>query len=336
MKKDDFAFFLRIIVALLLAIQVWVWLWYAGVFWLSDSLLFVKEMVKSLEPAKTSMKAFLILVIPVLVVSSLIHKSLSYRMRILFYVLLASIYSSLYLFYVSGMYMAFIWRQIWVYLIAGGVAGFIFSIVLDMLWRSREPPSEEIPVYTQRRKLLSALGLFAGSTGLLGVLAGPLYFWRNRNSYVDVDVSRLENEQLMTVEVANKPVWILKRSPSVIRLLEQKSERLLDPQSKSSVQPEYAKNALRSIRPEYFVAYGICTHLGCSPTFRPDGRESEEPFPSPEPQFFCPCHGGVFDFSGRVYKGSVPPTNLVVPAHKFVSDSVVRIYFPSLAEEWNT
>jgi ubiquinol-cytochrome c reductase iron-sulfur subunit len=177
--------------------------------------------------------------------------------------------------------------------------------------------------------------LLAGTTGFLGALAGPFYIWKNRNTYVDVNVGRLQEGQLMTVEVANKPVWILKRSSDVIRLLEQENQQLLDPRSEFSHQPEEAQNGLRSIRPEYFVVYGICTHLGCSPSYRPHSRASEEPYQNPEPQFFCPCHGGVFDLAGRVYKGTPPPVNMVVPDHEFVSDEVVRLYFPSLVEEWN-
>ena len=141
---------------------------------------------------------------------------------------------------------------------------------------------------------------------------------------------------MMVVELANKPVWILKRSPDLIRSLEQDNPQILDPHSEISEQPEQARNALRSIRPEYFVAYGICTHLGCSPSYRPHGRADEEPRPNPAPQFFCPCHGGVFDLAGRVFKGTPPPKNLTVPNHEFISENVIRFYFPSLSEEWTS
>ncbi len=328
MNNKNMAFFVRSILALFLAIQAWVWLRYAGAFWLSDSLGFMKDLVKSVGPLKTSLDAFLILVVPALVVSFLVHSSLSPAMRIAFYALLGSLYSTLYLLFMAKLNLAFIERQVWVYVAAGGVAGLAYGTILDLAWGSRPSSHDKAEVLQERRKLLGSLGLFAGAAGFLGALAGPFYFLKNRNTYIDVNVGRLEDGQLMTIEVANKPVWILKRSPDVIRLLEREDPRLLDPRSVFSRQPEQARNGLRSIRPEYFVAYGICTHLGCAPAYRPRGTASEEP------QFFCPCHGGVFDLAGRVYKGTPPPANMVVPSHEFVSEDVVRLYFPSLTEEW--
>ena len=333
MTNKNIAFFFRIILALFLSIQVWVWIRYAGAFWLSDSLAYMKYLVESVGPLKTSLVAFLILVVPALVVSFLVHKSLSTRMRIVFYALLGSLYSALYLLFMAKLNLVFIERQVWVYFAAGGVAGLTYVTVLDFPWRSHS--ASKATVLHTRRKLLGSLGLFAGGTGLLGALAGPFYLWKNRSTYIDVNVSHLEEGQLMTFAVANKPVWILKRSPSVIRLLEQKNDQLLDPQSEFSRQPERARNDLRSIRPEYLVVYGICTHLGCSPIYQSHCTVSEEPCANPNPKFFCPCHGGVFDLAGRVYKGTPPPENMVVPAHDFVSDEVVRLYFPSLAEEWH-
>lgn len=335
MNNKNIVFFVRGILALFLAIQVWVWLRYAGAFWLSDSLGLMKILVKSVDPLKISLVAFLILVVPVPLVSLLVHRSLPTWMRIVFYVLLGSFCSNLYLILMAKLNLEFIERQAWVYFVAGCMAGLTYSTILDFPWRFRSSLGGKADEFQERRKLLGSLGLFAGAAGFLGALAGPIYFLKNRNTYIDVNVGRLEDGQLMTVELANKPVWILKRSPDVIRLLEQENQRLLDPQSVFSHQPVQARNGLRSIRPEYFVVYGICTHLGCSPSYRSDGRESEEPCPNPDPQFFCPCHGGVFDLAGRVYIGTPPPENMVVPNHEFVSEDVVRLYFPSLAEEWN-
>lgn len=335
MNNENISFFVRSTLALFLGIQVWVWLRYAGAFWLSDSLGFMKDLIKSIGPLKISLDAYLILVAPTLVVSFLVHRGLSTGMRIVFYALMGTLCSTLYLLFMAKLDLAFIERQLWVYLAAGGLAGLAYGTILDIPWGSR-PSGEKTEVSHERRKLLGSLGLFAGAAGFFGALAGPFYFWKNRNTYIDVNVGRLQDGQMMAVEVANKPVWILKRSPDVIRLLEQENPRLLDSRSVFSRQPEQALNILRSIRPEYFVVYGICTHLGCAPSYRPDGRASEEPRSNPEPQFFCPCHGGVFDLAGRVYKGTPPPENMVVPSHEFVSDEVVRLYFPSLTEEWNT
>ncbi len=336
MDNKNIAFFVRIILALFLAIQVWVWLRYAGAFWLSDSLGFMKDLIKSVSPLRTSVDAFLVLVAPVLVVSVFIHRSLPIGVRIVFYALLGSLYSAFYLLFMAKLNIAFIGQQVWVYFAAGGMAGLTYSTILDFPWGSHPSSGDKAVVFKERRRLLGSLGLCAGATGFLGALAGPLYLWKNRNTYIDVNVNRLEEGQLMTVEVANKPVWILKRSPDVIRLLEQENQQLLDPRSEFSHQPEQARNGLRSIRPEYFVVYGICTHLGCAPAYRPHDRAEEEPYPNSDPQFFCPCHGGVFDLAGRVYKGTPPPENMVVPDHEFVSEEVIRLYFPSLTHEWNT
>jgi len=335
MNNKNIAFFVHSILALFLSIQVWVWLRSAGVFWLTDSLDYMKVLLESVSPLKISLDAFLVLLVPVLVVSFTVHKNLPTGIRIAFYTSLASLYSALYLLFMTKLNLAFIEQQVWVYFAAGGVAGLTYGTILDLPWGSRPSSGDNPAVLHERRKLLGSLGLFAGATGLLGALAGPFYLWKNRNSYIDVNVGRLAEGQLITVEVANKPVWILKRSPDVIRLLEQENLRLLDPQSEFSHQPEQARNGLRSIRPEYFVVYGVCTHLGCSPTYQSQCSISEDPCPNPDPQFFCPCHKGVFDLAGRVYKGTPPPENMVVPAHEFVSEEVVRLYFPTLAEEWH-
>jgi ubiquinol-cytochrome c reductase iron-sulfur subunit len=335
MNKKNIAFIARIIFALFLAIQAWVWLRYAGAFWLSDSLEFMEYLLKSVSPLKISTDAFLILVIPTLLVSFFANRIISIKMRIVIYALLGGLYSELYLLSMAKSDIVFMVRQIWVYSASGCMAGLTYAAILDIPWTSAHSSGDRDTVSPTRRKLLGSLGLFTGTAGFLGALAGPIYFLKNRNTYIDVDLVLLEDGQLMTVEIANKPVWILKRSPDVIQLLKQNNQQLLDPHSEFSQQPEQARNNLRSIRPEYLVVYGICTHLGCSPSYRPDGRASEEPRQNPDPQFFCPCHGGVFDLAGRVYKGTPPPKNMVVPDHEFVSEKVVRLYFPSLAEEWN-
>jgi ubiquinol-cytochrome c reductase iron-sulfur subunit len=142
---------------------------------------------------------------------------------------------------------------------------------------------------------------------------------------VDVDVSKLELGQLMTVEWRGKPVWVLRRNESMLDDMKIRESELRDPGSDElSQQPHYAKNSHRSINPEYMVMVGICTHLGCSPTYRPE-------FAPPDlgPQwkggFFCPCHGSVFDLAGRVFAGVPAPSNLVVPSHHFVTGTRIII-----------
>ncbi|ADE16872.1 ubiquinol-cytochrome c reductase, iron-sulfur subunit [Nitrosococcus halophilus Nc 4] len=144
---------------------------------------------------------------------------------------------------------------------------------------------------------------------------------------VEVDISNLEPGQLMTVEWRGKPVWILRRTQEEIESVEAltESSTLRDPLSEEEAQqPPFAQNVYRSIEPEILVVIGICTHLGCSPTFRP---EVAPPDLGPDWQggFFCPCHGSRFDMSGRVYAGVPAPTNLVVPPYRFLAENRLLI-----------
>ena len=129
----------------------------------------------------------------------------------------------------------------------------------------------------------------------------------------------------MTVEWRGKPVWLLKRSKKMLDDLPGLKGQLLDPDSSTaSQQPKYAQNIDRSIKPEVLVLVGICTHLGCSPTFRPDIAPADLG-PEWKGGFFCPCHGSRFDLAGRVYKGVPAPKNLEVPSYRFLSESRVLI-----------
>ncbi len=141
---------------------------------------------------------------------------------------------------------------------------------------------------------------------------------------VEADISKLEPGQLIRVEWRGKPVWVLKRTQEVLAQIAGMTEKLRDPESNESEQPDSCKNIGRSIKPEVFLAVGICTHLGCSPTFRPDVAP-EDLGPDWEGGFFCPCHGSLFDLSGRVYSGVPAPLNLVVPPHKYLTDSRILI-----------
>ena len=141
---------------------------------------------------------------------------------------------------------------------------------------------------------------------------------------VEADISKLEPGQLIRVEWRGKPVWILKRTEEVLVQLEEMKDQLRDPESNESEQPESCKNVARSIKPEVFLAVGICTHLGCSPTFRPDVAP-EDLGPDWKGGFFCPCHGSLFDLSGRVFAGVPAPLNLVVPPHEYITDTRILI-----------
>jgi len=145
---------------------------------------------------------------------------------------------------------------------------------------------------------------------------------------VEADISGLKPGEKMTVEWRGKPVWIVRRTPEQLAALPKLDAQLVDPNStrKPAEQaPAYARNATRSIKPEYFVTVGICTHLGCSP--------SDKFQAGPQPSlpndwqggFFCPCHGSMFDLAGRVYKNVPAPDNLEVPPHIYLSDTKLLI-----------
>ncbi|MBS3952302.1 MAG: ubiquinol-cytochrome c reductase iron-sulfur subunit [Methylomicrobium sp.] len=141
---------------------------------------------------------------------------------------------------------------------------------------------------------------------------------------VQVDISKMETGQLIRVAWRGKPVWIVNRTEEVLTTLSTLNDKLRDPLSNESIQPPYSKNPNRSIKPDIFIAVGLCTHLGCSPTFRPEiapvdlGNDWKG-------GFFCPCHGSWFDLAGRVYRGVPAPTNLEIPPHRYVNDSLIII-----------
>ncbi len=143
---------------------------------------------------------------------------------------------------------------------------------------------------------------------------------------VEVDISRIEPGQLLTVEWRGQPVWILRRTPEMLNSLKEDVSLLVDPDSHvDSQQPKYAQNPTRSIKPEVLVLVGICTHLGCSPERRLEAG-SESGLGSDWPGgFFCPCHGSKFDLAGRVFKNVPAPINLRVPPHRYVVDTRILI-----------
>ncbi len=139
---------------------------------------------------------------------------------------------------------------------------------------------------------------------------------------VEVDISAIEPGQRVTFKWRGKPVWVLRRTPEQVEALKS-GGTLRDPDSKESEQPEFAKNAWRSSKPEYLVLVGVCTHLGCSPSFRP--LPDSETGADWKGGFYCPCHGSKFDLAGRVFAGVPAPLNLVVPPYKFLSDTRILI-----------
>ena len=182
---------------------------------------------------------------------------------------------------------------------------------------------------SKRQFLTSALTVVgAVGTGYLAVpflsQMSPSLKTEAAGAPVEVDISKMETGQLLRVEWRGKPVWILNRTPEVINTLNKTNNKLRDPESVESIQPESSQNVLRSIKPEIFIAVGICTHLGCSPTFRPEiaPRDLGSDWNG---GFFCPCHGSGFDLAGRVNLGVPAPTNLEVPPHRYATDTLVVI-----------
>jgi ubiquinol-cytochrome c reductase iron-sulfur subunit len=145
---------------------------------------------------------------------------------------------------------------------------------------------------------------------------------------VEVDISAIKPGEKLTVEWRGKPVWVVRRTPEQLASLESLDGALADPQSMrnpAELTPAYARNPARSIKPEFLVVVGICSHLGCSPSdkFQVGAQPS---LPDDwKGGFLCPCHGSTFDMAGRVYKNKPAPDNLEVPPHMFVSDSKLLI-----------
>ena len=182
---------------------------------------------------------------------------------------------------------------------------------------------------SKRRFLTSALSV-VGAVGT-GYLAVPFLSQMQPSAKamaagapVEVDLSKMETGQLIRVAWRGKPVWILNRTSDVLETLATLDDQLADPSSNESKQPESSKNAYRSIKPEIFVAIGLCTHLGCSPTFRPEVAPPDlgERWKG---GFFCPCHGSWFDLAGRVYRGVPAPTNLEIPPYRYITDQLIIV-----------
>lgn len=188
-----------------------------------------------------------------------------------------------------------------------------------------------VGVDNSRRRFLIAATSVVGGAGAVAVAVPflssmqPSARARAAGAPVEVDVSRVEPGQLIRVEWRGKPVWIVHRTDEMLAALPGNDARLQDPDSTvETQQPPYAKNEVRSIKPPYLVLVGICTHLGCSPTYRPDvapadlGAEWKG-------GFFCPCHGSRFDLAGRVYKNVPAVTNLVVPPHSYLAETRIVV-----------
>jgi ubiquinol-cytochrome c reductase iron-sulfur subunit len=182
----------------------------------------------------------------------------------------------------------------------------------------------------KKRRTLTAVTSVVGAVGAGFVVYPFLAAWapseraKAAGAPVEADISKLEPGQMMRVKWRGKPVWIVRRTEKNLKDLPSLDSILADPASDMPQQPGYCQNAHRSIKPEYLVAIGICTHLGCSPTYRPDVAP-EDLGPEWKGGFYCPCHGSRFDLAGRVYAGVPAPTNLVIPKYRFLSDTRIIV-----------
>lgn len=180
-----------------------------------------------------------------------------------------------------------------------------------------------------RRRLILATSVVGGAGAAAAVWPfiasmNPSQRAKAAGAPVEVDISKIEPGSYATVEWQGKPVWVINRTKEMLEMLAKHDDKLADPKSESSIQPEYAKSQ-RAIKEQYMVVIGICTHLGCSPSPKLKPVSDNETGADWHGGFYCPCHGSRFDLSARVYKGSPAPTNMEVPPHRYVSDARIVI-----------
>lgn len=181
-----------------------------------------------------------------------------------------------------------------------------------------------------RRRILVAATSVVGAVGA-GYVAVPFIASMNPSAKaraagapVEANISQLEPGALLRVKWRGQPIWIVYRTAEMLNALPARDADLVDPSSQVLQQPSYCQNPTRSIKADYFVVIGICTHLGCSPTYRPEFAP-EDLGDKWKGGWFCPCHGSKFDLAGRVFKGVPAPTNLVIPKHTYLNDTTLLI-----------
>jgi len=191
--------------------------------------------------------------------------------------------------------------------------------------------SDSNTVDIKRRRMLIAATSVVGAAGTAAFAAPLLISWMpsaralNAGAPAEANIGKMVDGQKINVIWQGKPVWLIKRSEKTIADLPSLDGRLVDPASAvEAQQPAYAKNAGRARKSEMLVLVGICTHLGCSPTYRPELAPADLGADW-KGGFYCPCHGSRFDLAGRVYKNVPAPTNLVVPKHFYKSDELIVI-----------
>ena len=185
------------------------------------------------------------------------------------------------------------------------------------------------PVDNGRRRFLTIATSVVGGVGAAGAAVPFIASWnpseraKSAGAPVEVDISKLEPGQLIRVEWRGKPVWVVSRTPKMLEQMKEHEGQLRDPQSQEPQQLESSTNDFRSLRPEIFVAVGICTHLGCSPSFLQGGFG--EKVEGTDDGFYCPCHGSKFDMAGRVFQSVPAPLNLEIPPYIFTDETTIIV-----------
>lgn len=181
-----------------------------------------------------------------------------------------------------------------------------------------------------RRRILTVTTAGIGAVGVAGLMVPfiaslkPSELSKAGAQPIRVDVSALKPRERIVAIWQNKPVWIIRRDRQMIQRLKEDNARLSDPQSVDSQQPEFARNTLRSLKPDLLIVIGLCTHLSCIPNYHPEFGTTQ--FDAQwQGGFFCSCHGSKFDLAGRVYNQAPAPRNLIVPPHHFISEHVIII-----------
>ncbi len=186
-------------------------------------------------------------------------------------------------------------------------------------------------VNTARRKFLIGSTSVVGAVGAVGAAVPFVGSWapsakaKAAGAPAKVNISKLAAGEMMVAEWRGKPIYVVRRTEETIENLYKMDDSVRDPNSETPQQPEYAQNHYRSIKEEYLVLVGICTHLGCAPQYRPEVGAADLGGDDWYGGFYCPCHGSKFDLAGRVLKGVPAPINLEVPPYMFETDSILII-----------
>ena len=176
-----------------------------------------------------------------------------------------------------------------------------------------------------RRRFLTAATVVVGAVGTVAVAIPFVMSWnpsaraKTAGAPVEADISKLQPGQQITIKWLGKPVWAIRRDEKALATLPKVADQLRDAASEESIQPKYAQNEYRSIKPEYLIMVGICTHLGCSPKYEPAITVNFQA------GFICSCHGSRFDLAGRVYTGVPAPTNMTIPPQYFINDGLILV-----------